>query len=340
MHSSQTNIGVLLINLGTPSAPNRRAIKNYLIEFLLDPRVIDLSWVKRQILVRGAIIPLRIKQVLKSYQAIWNETGSPLLIHSQNAAHLLQEKLGTNFHVSLAMRYQMPSISHEIKKLISFNLQQLIILPLFPQYASATTGSIFEKVFCELKHYPTLPKITLINQFYKHPSLIQAFNAVSSPYQVENYDHVLFSFHGLPERHLQKAGTQGFCLQQGCCEQACQENQNCYAAQCHQTAYAIAESRAITNYSICFQSRLGKEPWIQPFTADKIQRLAKQGAKRLLIFCPAFVADCLETLYEIGVEYQELFQHAGGKTLDLVPSLNSHPVWIDALETLVKEQVI
>lgn len=340
MHKSQIKIGVLLINLGTPDEPTKPAVKKYLTEFLLDPRVIDIPWINRQLLVRGAIIPFRLNSSLKSYQAIWTPEGSPLLTHSQAATNLLQKKLGESFHVALAMRYQTPSISQEIKKLLSLNLKQLIILPLFPQYASATTGSIFEKIFQELKNYTTLPQLSFVNQFHNHPSFIQAFKAVSSPYPIENYDHTLFSFHGLPERQLQKSGDKDFCTKQGCCEKVCPQNQNCYAAQCYQTARAIAESRSIDNYSICFQSRLGKEPWIQPFTSDRIQALAKNGAKKILVFCPAFVADCLETLHEIAVEYQELFQHAGGEKLTLVPSLNSHPAWIEGLERIVKEQVV
>lgn len=326
-------IGVLLVNLGTPDAPTRGALKKYLKEFLLDPRVIDLPWLKRQLLVRGLIIPFRLNQSLKSYQSIWTKEGSPLLVHSKNARDLLQMRLEGKFHVELAMRYQSPSIHEGLKRLMDKNIKELLILPLFPQYASATTGSIFEKVFQELASFQSLPKLTFINQFCTHPSLIQAFKTAAAPFNLMDYDHILFSFHGLPQRQLKKNNPR--CCQPGCCEKI----QNCYASECRQTAHAIADACQLnhSHFSICFQSRLGKDPWIEPFTSDRIEELAKKGAKKILVFCPAFVADCLETLFEIGVEYQELFIHHGGQKLDLVPGLNAEPAWIDALETLVRE---
>lgn len=332
--------GVLLVNLGTPESPTKLAVKKYLTEFLLDPRVIDIPWLKRQLLVRGAIIPSRLNQSLQSYRAIWTQDGSPLLVHSQKAAALLQKRLGNDFSVRLAMRYQTPSIAEGVDHLLQLNIKQLIVLPLFPQYASATTGSVFEKIANTLSSYTRIPKISFVDHFYDHPSFIHAFKSVSTPFSPEDYDHVLFSFHGLPERQLRKGGNKDFCTKANCCEKQCPQNQHCYAAQCYQTAYRIAERCGISNYSVCFQSRLGKEPWIQPFTSDTLVAQAKKGAKKVLVFCPAFVADCLETIYEISVEYQELFKHAGGERLDLVPSLNSHPAWIEALERIVQEQVI
>lgn len=310
--------GILLINLGTPDAPTRPAVKKYLTEFLTDPRVIDIPWIRRQILVRGVIIPSRLSQSLKSYQTIWNKEGSPLYIYTKKSAELLQEKLGKDYQVEIGMRYQSPSIKEALKKLLANPLKELVILPLFPQYASATTGSIFEKVFQELGAYHTLPKLTFIDQFHDHPGFIKAFKEVSAPFIFKDYDHILFSFHGLPERQLQKS--------------------SCYAVQCHQTAIEIAKTceLAPSHYTLCFQSRLGKEPWIQPFTSDTIKDLAKRGAKKILVFCPSFVSDCLETLFEISIEYQELFREEGGETLDLVPGLNFHPAWIDALESVVR----
>lgn len=324
--------GVLLVNLGTPDAPTRSAVKKYLIEFLTDPRVIDIPWIQRQFLVRGVIIPRRLQSSLKSYQAIWTNEGSPLLAHSLKSASLLQTSLGENYQVEIAMRYQSPSINTALKNLKG--VKELIILPLFPQYASATTGSIFEKIFQELSSQVTMPKLTFIDEFHDHPLFIQAFKAVSDHFNFADYDHILFSFHGLPERQLKKSNAG--CCTPGCCE----ENKACYAAQCYRTAKAIAKECNLSphHYSICFQSRLGSEPWIQPFTSDRIQELAKKGAKKILIFCPAFVADCLETLYEIAEEYKELFIHEGGETLDLVPGLNTHPQWIEALRAMVVSQ--
>lgn len=304
---------ILLINLGTPEAPTHLAVARYLSEFLSDKRVIDLPFLKRMLLVHGAIIPSRIKSSTKSYRTIWTEEGSPLMVYGIQTAKLLQESLGQTFHVELAMRYQTPSIASALEKLLAKQPDELVVIPLFPQYASATTGSVFEAVLKELSKKARHPKITLIDQFYDQPLFIKAFEAVSSPYQPLSYDHVLFSFHGLPIRQL-----------------------GCYGEQCYQTGHAIAKSLNLPNYTICFQSRLGKDPWIEPFTSDVIEDLGRKKTGRVLVFCPAFVADCLETLYEIGIEYKELFIHAGGKELDLVPGLNAHPAWITALESIVR----
>ena len=328
--------GVLLVNLGTPDAPTKSAVRKYLIEFLTDPRVIDIPWIQRQLLVRGLIIPLRVKSSLKSYQSIWTESGSPLLVHCLKTAELLQASLGDEYHVEIAMRYQSPSISSALKKLQSLRVKELIILPLFPQYASATTGSIFEKIFEELSSQITIPKLTFIDEFHDHPDFIKAFQSVSSHLNLADYDHILFSFHGLPERQLKKGNSN--CCKPGCCEKL--ENKSCYGAQCHRTAHAIAKQCGLKegSYSICFQSRLGKDPWIKPFTIDQIHELAEKGAKKILVFCPAFVADCLETLFEIAEEYKEIFIHKGGETLDLVPGLNTHPDWIAALKNIILSQ--
>lgn len=330
---------VLLINLGTPDAPTFFAVARYLSEFLTDKRVIDIPFFKRQLLVHGAIIPSRLRSSTRSYQAIWTEEGSPLIVHGKKVKELLQEKLGSSFHVDLAMRYQSPSIGTVLEKLLAKQPDELMILPLFPQYASATTGSIFEAVSQELSQKATLPKVTFIDQFHVHPLYIKAFEAVSAPLNPLSYDHILFSFHGLPKRHLKASDRSGCCLKADCCEKYRPENRFCYAAQCYQTAHAISETLKLpkSHYTVCFQSRLGKEPWIEPFTSDTIEKLGKKGVKRVLVFCPAFVADCLETIYEIGVEYKELFRHAGGEVLDLVPGLNAHPAWISALQSIVMQ---
>lgn len=309
--------GILLVNLGTPDAPTKSAVKKYLIEFLTDGRVIDIPWLQRQFLVRGVIIPKRLASSLKSYQKIWTEEGSPLLVHSLKTRELLQASLGENYQVEIAMRYQSPSVADALKKLRG--VKELIVLPLFPQYASATTGSIFEKTFQELSSQLTFPKMTFIDQFHDHPQLIQAFKEVSTPFHFPDYDHILFSFHGLPERQLKKSGPD-------------------YVDQCYGTADAIAKKCNLKHYSVCFQSRLGKEPWTRPYASDRIKELAHNGAKKVLVFCPAFVADCLETLFEISVEYKELFIHEGGEALNLVPGLNSHPAWIEALKQIILSQ--
>lgn len=308
---------ILLVNLGTPEAPTFFGVARYLSEFLSDYRVINLPFLKRQFLVHGAIIPSRLKTSTKSYRAIWTLEGSPLMVYGKKTKALLQEKLGPNYHVELAMRYQTPTIAIGLEKLLEKQPDELVILPLFPQYASATTGSVFEAVSKELSKKIIYPKVTFINKFHSHPLFIQAFEEVSAPYQPLSYDHVLFSFHGLPQKQLLP------------------ESRLCYSAQCYQTAHALAKNLKLPSYTVCFQSRLGKDPWTHPFTSDVIEELGRKKTGRILVFCPSFVADCLETLYEIGVEYKELFIHSGGKELDLVPGLNTHPAWISALKAIV-----
>ena len=316
--------GVLLVNLGTPNSPHPRDVYRYLIEFLTDPRVIDYPWLKRQLLVRGFIVPARYKQSAISYKAIWTPEGSPLMVYGHRVTSGLQQLLGENYHVELSMRYQNPSIELGLTNLIHAGIEDITILPLFPQYASATTGSIHEKVMDSIKHLQTIPRLTFIQQFTDHPGLIDTFCAIAKDYPLETYDHFLFSFHGLPERQLKKQRSQ-------------QGNKACYENQCHATAHAIINQLKLhkENSSVSFQSRLGKEAWMQPYTIDILKELAKLGKKRVLVFCPSFVCDCLETTYEISIEYAQEFTHAGGHTLDLVRGLNDHPLWLHALKNIV-----
>jgi protoporphyrin/coproporphyrin ferrochelatase len=328
--------GVLLVNLGTPNAPTPSAVSRYLTEFLLDPRVIDYPWLFRNLLVRGLIVPLRKKRIAKAYKSIWTENGSPLLSHLKDNKLSLQKALGPSFHVSIAMRYQTPSIVDGLKELESAQVDKIVVLPLFPQYAAATTGSIFEKTMQTILKWQTPPKISFINNFYSHPLFSEAFAKVSEKYTFANYDKILFSFHGLPERHIKNADSSKTCLlAKNCCE----KNFSCYRAQCLETAKQIADKLKIAPncYTVCFQSRLGQDEWLKPYTSHVVKSLAKDGAKKLLVFSPAFVADCLETLYEIQVELQDEFRSFGGEKIDLVESLNSEEIWIHLLRNLILE---
>lgn len=332
-HAKRKKRGVLLVNLGTPLSPKRRDVFRYLIEFLTDGRVIDSPWLKRQLLVRGVIVPFRYKQSAEQYGQLWREEGSPLLFHNEQVQRKLQHVLGHDYHVVLAMRYQHPSIAEGLEKLRKEEVDELMILPLFPQYASATTGSVYQKVMKEIQYWQIFPKLVFINHFFDHPTVIDAFCARALQYSVSSFDHVLFSFHGLPERQLRKA-NEG-CLKFHCCERG--QNCSCYKAQCFATAHAIADQLNLTEkeYTICFQSRLGREPWIQPYTSDVLHACTKQGHKRLLVFSPSFVCDCLETTYEIASEYQREFKQLGGEELQLVEGLNDHPLWIQALQQII-----
>lgn len=325
--------GILLVNLGTPDSPSPRDVYRYLIEFLTDKRVIDSPWLWRQILVRGMIVPRRYKQSAHSYQQIWTEKGSPLMVYGKKVQHLLQESLGGGFLVELAMRYQNPSIETAIHSLIKKGVEEILVLPMFPQYASATTGSVHEKVMDIVKNFQVIPKIKFINHYATHPDLIQAFSERAQEYALDQYDHFIFSFHGLPKKQVLKADRQGTCFQ---CQHCCLTNKECYVSQCLSTGEAIRNQLQIPKErcSLTFQSRLGRDPWLEPFTSDRIKQLAKEGKKRVLVFCPSFVCDCLETIFEIGEECSLEFKHAGGELLDYVKGLNDHPAWIKTLHNL------
>jgi len=327
--------GVLLVNLGTPDSAEVKDVKKYLDQFLMDERVIDIPKFNRTLLVKGIIVPFRSPKTSKLYKEIWGEKGSPLLYYSEIQAKLLQEKLGDDYQVELAMRYQNPAIEHALNKLKEGLVESIRVIPMFPQYASASTGSVMQLVMELVSKWQTIPPISFVNSFHDNKLMIEVFAENAQKHQPETYDHVLFSFHGLPERQLLKCDhTSKYCLKKDdCCETLNDTNKFCYSAQGHDTARLLANKLGISKdrYTVCFQSRLGKEPWVQPYTTDVLKKLAAEGKKRLLVFSPAFVADCLETLYEITVEYHEEFKELGGEHVQLVESLNDHPKFIEAL---------
>jgi ferrochelatase len=237
------------------------------------------------------------------------------------------------------MRYQNPNIESALGRLKAALVDSIQVIPLFPQYASASTGSVYEKVMGLVAKWPTSPTISFINSFHDNELMIEAFADNARKYLPETYDHILFSFHGLPQRQLIKSDhTRNHCLKvNDCCQTITEANKFCYSAQSHHTAWLIAEKINIPKekYTICFQSRLGSDPWVQPYTSEIVAKLAKEGKKRLLVFCPAFVADCLETVYEVTTEYGDEFNALGGEHVQLVESLNDSPKWIDALEKMV-----
>jgi len=333
--------GVLLVNLGTPDSPETRDVRKYLDEFLMDPRVIDINPISRALLVKGIIVPFRSPKSAKLYQKIWSkDTGSPLLYYSKLQHEALQQRLGDEYQVELAMRYQSPSIELALDKLKTALVESILVIPMFPQYASASTGSVYEKVMDLVKEWPTTPPISFVNSFHDNRLMIETFADSGRKYRPETYDHILFSFHGLPQRQLIKCDhTRSYCLKvDGCCDVLNDTNKFCYSAQSHHTAQLIAEKLNIPKekYTICFQSRLGSDPWVQPYTTNVVARLAKEGKKRLLVFCPAFVADCLETVYEVTEEYGGEFRALGGEHVQLVESLNDSSTWIDALEQMAR----
>ncbi len=332
---------VLLVNLGSPDAPTPGAVYRYLTEFLNDPRVIDINAIGRAILVNGIIVPFRHRKSAKVYKELWTENGSPLIHYGKRNKEQLQARYDEKeTKVFLAMRYQVPSLDKVLADIEEWAPEQLIVVPLFPQYASATTGSVHDKVMALVSKWWTIPELKFVSQYYDNPKYIQGYVNNAQQFNLNEYDHILFSFHGLPERQLDKIYKDNKCRNHSCESEINDENFLCYKATCFATTRLIAEGLGIneSQYTVCFQSRLGKG-WIEPFSDQVIREQAQKGAKKLLVFSPAFVADCLETTIEIGEEYQELFEELGGEKIQLVPSLNDSEIWIDALEEIVNSRL-
>lgn len=338
--SVNKRIGVLLVNLGTPNSPNVGDVRPYLSEFLNDARVIDIPWLLRKMLVNLIIVPFRSFSSSKIYKEVWDERGSPLLYHSEDVRDLLQEKMPENVDVHLAMRYQNPSMDKVLEKMRLKNYDKIIILPLYPHYASSTTGSTLEKAMKIMSKWYVIPEVTMLNQYYENEGFINTILAQAQQFDLNAYDHIIFSYHGLPVRQVDKVYDDGLpCSDHSCETEINDANKFCYKATCFATTRILAEKLGLSEdqYTVGFQSRLDKN-WLEPFSDKLVIEQAKKGAKKLLFFSPAFTADCLETTVEIGDEYLELFEEHGGEKLDLVPSLNSHPLWIDTLEKLVKDR--
>lgn len=334
--------GVLLINLGTPASPDTKKVREYLSEFLNDPRVIDIPWLYRKLLVNLIIVPFRAPKSAKIYKELWTDKGSPLLYYGEMVRDQLNDKFDENVRVELAMRYQEPSIPSVLKKMKKENYDKIIVLPLFPQYASSSTGSALQKAMEVISKWWVIPEVSVISQYYDHDGYISAFAERGKQYNIEEFDHVLFSYHGLPERQVDKVYEDGKpCSDHNCENEITPDNKFCYKAVCYETTRRLVEKLKIPEgkYSVGFQSRLGKDPWITPYSDHLVIEKAKEGTKKLLVFSPAFIADCLETTIEIGEEYKELFESHGGEKLQLVESLNDHPVWIDTLKDLIDQKL-
>lgn len=319
--------GLLLINLGTPDAPTTRAVGRYLREFLMDPRVLDMPWWRRALLVHGLIVPRRAPRSAAAYRTIWTRDGSPLLVHGQQLAGALQRQLGDTVAVKLAMRYQQPSIREALTQFRSEGLSRITLFPLFPQYSAAAWSSAVDRVHTLAQRTWDLPAIQVVPPYCQHPAFLDAHATIVRESQAATGlpDHTLFTFHGLPERQVRRSALSGAAYD--------------YHTQCVATAHGIAARLGLTaaQYEIAFQSRLGRDPWIQPWTDERLIALARAGCRRLLVISPSFVADCLETLEEIGLRGAAEFRAAGGEMLHLVPALNSHPAWIRAVQTILDD---
>jgi protoporphyrin/coproporphyrin ferrochelatase len=343
MKGKNPKTGILLVNLGTPDSCDTSDVRKYLREFLMDKRVIDIPFVSRWMLVNLIIAPFRAPKSAIVYKKLWQERGSPLLFYGIDLKNELQKLMGDNVVVELGMRYQNPSIEVALHSLMARNISRLIVLPLFPQYASATTGSIIEKCMEIMEEWQVMPHISFIDKFFYHPAFIDSLAEIARPYlNKESFDYFVFSYHGVPERQILKASRDNYCkLNDKCCSVYHQKNEFCYRAQCFETSRLLAKALQIPTekYAVSFQSRLGKDPWILPYTDDLLKTLPAKGYKKVLAFSPAFVADCLETTIEVGEEFKEMFREAGGEHWELVESLNVHPSWVSFLAKYLGEMI-
>ena len=329
-----------MVNVGTPDSPETGDVRKYLREFLMDKRVIDIPFISRWFLINLIIAPFRAPKSAKEYRKLWTERGSPLLFHAEDLRDKLFEQLDPKeFTVEIAMRYQSPSIEQGLKKLKDSFVRKIIVIPLFPQYASASTGTVVDKVMEITQNWSIIPSITFINNFVDHPLFLEAWAEIGEEMMHKKaYDTYLFSYHGLPERQILKSSSGGYCqLNDKCCGIKTKKNQYCYRAQCFYTTRLIAKRLNLPEGKVrtSFQSRLLKDPWIKPYTDEVIKELAAHGIKKVLAFSPAFVADCLETTVEVGEQYKEEFRALGGEDWDLVPSLNSTPKWVECVKDLI-----
>lgn len=332
--------GALLINLGSPDSPDPKDVKRYLGEFLMDERVIDLPKPLRTFLVKGIILNTRPKKSAKAYKKIWWEEGSPLIVLSKRLQEAVQKKVSVP--MGLAMRYGSPSIEQGIKSLVDQGVDEIMLIPLYPQFAMATTETILvlaEKIKNE--KYPEL-EFTVLPPFYNHPDYIKVLSqSIQEDLKDKKWEHLLFSYHGIPERHIRKSDiTKSHCkIDKSCCQTTSEAHQYCYRHQCFETTRQVADYLELKEgtYSTSFQSRLGVDPWLQPYTDQTVARFAKKGIKNMAIVTPAFVSDCLETLEEIGMEAAEDFEEKGGEELHVIPCINTRTDWVNVMSRWIDQ---
>jgi len=327
---------ILLINVGTPDKPEVKYVRRFLFQFLNDKRVIDLPWIFRKILVNLIIVPFRAYRSTKAYRLLWKSSGSPLIFYINKLKVKLQKLLPDKFKVFVAMRYGKPSLKSALNIINRGEFEKVIVLPMFPQYASSTTGTIVELIMNEISKWNIIPDIRFINQFFNHKGFIDAFAQRAVENRYKDYDHIIFSYHGLPMRQIQKNHPEKNCNNCTCDIQMPEFGAYCYRATCYETSRLLADKLQLTKetYTVAFQSRMSKN-WLEPFSDRVIVEKAKEGIKKILVLAPAFVADCLETEVEIGIEYAELFKNNGGEELTMAASLNDMDEWAETIKSFV-----
>jgi ferrochelatase len=336
--------GVLLLNIGTPDSTSTRDVRRYLREFLSDPRVLDMPPVGRWLLLNLVILPTRPRASAAAYRKVWTEPGSPLMVHSRALQAAVANALGETFQVELAMRYGNPGIAPALARLRAAGVRRIVLLPLFPQYSAAATSSALARVFELLGQQWDVPEVVSLPDFFDHPGFIRAVAAGAREVLVRDTpDHVLFSYHGLPERQIRRSdASEGHCLADDeCCEAIVPANRGCYRAQAFATSRAVARELSLepANWSVAFQSRLGRTPWILPHTDKELPRLAASGVKRLAVLCPSFTSDCLETVEEIGLRGREQWRELGGEAFSLIPCVNAQADWVESVAEMVRAAV-
>lgn len=329
----------LLLNLGSPDSTSIPDVRRYLEEFLTDDRVLDIPAWKRSLILKLFILPRRPKESAEAYSEVWTDEGSPLIVTSKEQHKLVSEQVDTP--VYLAMRYGNPSTPDVVKQIIADGVTDLFIMPLYPHYAMSSYETAVVKVMEEINAHAPQMKTSLLQPFYQDDDYVQALVDSAMPHMEEDDDLLLFSYHGIPERHVQKSDpSHAHCLvRDDCCETPHPCHATCYKHQCLATTKAFIEKSGIPKEktAISFQSRLLRDPWLGPYTDFELKRFGKEGVKKIKVMCPAFVSDCLETIEEIGMRGVEEFTEAGGESLTLVPCMNAHPSWIQFLSNRIKQ---
>jgi len=333
--------GILLVNLGSPDSPSVPDVRRYLAQFLMDPYVIDIPWLLRFLVIYGLVLPKRPQETAKGYSQVWTAEGSPLLVYSRALKEGLSQVLSDETtSLYLAMRYGQPAIPDVLAQMKADGVTELVIVPLYPHYAMSSTHTAVSECESSLARLKWQPQVHTVPPFYAHPKYIEALVArISKSLASAKWEHLLFSYHGLPERHLKKTDPTGsHCMRtSGCCERPSLAHATCYRHQVFETTRLVAEAMGLSpdQYSVSFQSRLGRDKWLEPFTDPHVAALSQRGIKHLAVVCPAFVADCLETIEEIGEVTREKFLHMGGESFTLVPCMNADPEWVSALAEIV-----
>ncbi|NNE03539.1 MAG: ferrochelatase [Eudoraea sp.] len=332
--------GVLLVNLGSPESPTAKDVKPYLDEFLMDERVIDVPKILRNILVRGIILQTRPKKSAQAYKKIWWEEGSPLIVISERFAQKVQKH--SEIPIALGMRYGTMTIKKALSQLQEKGVDEVLLVPLYPHYAMSSYETVVVKVLEEQQQYFPKMRVTTMPAFYKNQDYIKVLSdSISDGLKDFEYDHVLFSYHGIPERHIRKSDPTRFhCKIDGtCCSINSVAHNTCYRHQCYDTTEMVKHQLQLpeNKVSSSFQSRLAGDPWLKPYTDYEFERLAKEGKKKLAVITPAFVSDCLETLEEIAMEGKEQFEEAGGESYIHIPSLNDSEAWVALMAKWIKD---